>query len=239
MSNVLNTVDVNNYGLQPMVASGGSEINLQSKTATPTTNQQTIQPDTGYNGLSSVTVNAVTSSIDNNITAENIKKDISILGVTGTYNGANVPDWSQIGYSTVPVELIGNFTTSKTIYDNWDSTQTNLTSKFNGNQILRYMPLIDTHNAQITTSMFQGCKGLEAMPVLDLSNVTSMNDMFVFCSALSTTSLNNILQMLTNATSYAGTKTLQIVGLTKNQATYCQTLSNWDAFVEAGWTTGY
>ena len=61
---------------------------LQSKTATPSTSQQTITPDSGYDGLSQVTVSAVTSSIDANITAGNIKKDVSILGVTGTYEGS-------------------------------------------------------------------------------------------------------------------------------------------------------
>ena len=55
----------------------------QTKTVDPTTSQQVVRPDTGYE-LASVTVNAVTSSIDSNIQAENIKKDVSILGVTGT-----------------------------------------------------------------------------------------------------------------------------------------------------------
>lgn len=59
----------------------------QTKTATPTTSQQVIEPDTGYE-LASVTVNAVDSSIDANIVAGNIKKDVEILGVTGTYKGS-------------------------------------------------------------------------------------------------------------------------------------------------------
>lgn len=37
----------------------GAAIHAQSKTATPTTSQQTIQPDTGYDYLSSVTVSAI------------------------------------------------------------------------------------------------------------------------------------------------------------------------------------
>ena len=63
-------------------------LNGQTKTVSPTTSQQTVTPDNGYNGLTSVTVNAVTSAIDNNITAGNIKKDVTILGVTGSYEGS-------------------------------------------------------------------------------------------------------------------------------------------------------
>ena len=61
------------------------ELKGQTKTVTPSTSEQTISPDAQYNGLTSVTVNAVTSAIDSNIVADNIKKDVSILGVTGTY----------------------------------------------------------------------------------------------------------------------------------------------------------
>lgn len=39
----------------------GEELRLQSKSATPTTSQQTIAPDNGYTGLSQVTVGAIPS----------------------------------------------------------------------------------------------------------------------------------------------------------------------------------
>lgn len=55
----------------------------QAKTVEPTTSEQVVTADTGYE-LESVTVGGVTSSIDSNITAENIRKDVTILGVTGT-----------------------------------------------------------------------------------------------------------------------------------------------------------
>lgn len=65
------------------------ELKGETKTISPTTSQQTITPTTPtYNGLTSVTVNAVTSSIDNNISAGNIKNGVTILGVTGNYSGS-------------------------------------------------------------------------------------------------------------------------------------------------------
>lgn len=65
------------------------ELKGQTKTITPTTTEQLIQPDAEYNGLTSVTVSAVDNTIDSNIIASNIKKDVTILGVTGTYEGDN------------------------------------------------------------------------------------------------------------------------------------------------------
>lgn len=69
------------------IQTGGGGGTYQAKTATPTTSQQVIRPDTGYDALSQVTVGAVTSAIDSNIVAGNIKSGVTILGVEGTYSG--------------------------------------------------------------------------------------------------------------------------------------------------------
>lgn len=69
---------------------------LQEKTVAPTTTQQIVTADSGKDGLSKVTVEAVTSSIDSNIVAENIKKDVTILGVTGTL---------ESGSSGTPIDI--------------------------------------------------------------------------------------------------------------------------------------
>lgn len=44
---------------------GGGNYSLQSKTVTPTKNQQSITPDSGYYGLSDVTVNAIPEAYQN------------------------------------------------------------------------------------------------------------------------------------------------------------------------------
>lgn len=58
-------------------------VSLQDKTVTPTAIAQTIQADDTYDGLGTVTVSG-----DTDLVADNIKKDIEIFGVTGTYEGS-------------------------------------------------------------------------------------------------------------------------------------------------------
>lgn len=92
------------------------EPNLQTKTVAPTTAMNIVRPDSGYDGLASVTVNPITPTKnaetytpttadqtilsgrwlmgnqtikgDANLLSENIKKDVSIFSVTGTYEGS-------------------------------------------------------------------------------------------------------------------------------------------------------
>ena len=105
---VAKAVEVESYEVMPSTseqvvrASEGKWINrvtvnpIQTETlsVTPTQSEQTIDaPQDKY--YKEVNVGAVTSGIDPNITAENIKKDVTILGVTGTLEGG-VEDTQQL-----------------------------------------------------------------------------------------------------------------------------------------------
>lgn len=63
-------------------------LNGETVNITPSTSAQTITPTSPKNGITQANVAAVTAAIDNNIQAGNIKKDVQILGVTGTYEGS-------------------------------------------------------------------------------------------------------------------------------------------------------
>lgn len=86
--------------------------------------------------------------------------------------GSGGIDWSQIGYSAEPQTVTDGFNYAKTIYDNWDNTQTELWRKFKDDKNLIYMPLVDTSNATGMSEMFYDATHLEYLPNLDTSKVT-------------------------------------------------------------------
>ena len=106
-----------------------------------------------------------------------------------------------------------------------------------GCTLLTSIPLLDTNSVTSMYGMFYNCTNLTSIPQLNTSSVTIMQGMFYNCTSLSNESLNNILYMCVH--SATTTKTLKYIGLTQEQANICTTLSNYQDFVNAGWTTGY
>lgn len=95
-------------------------------------------------------------------------------------------------------------------------------------------------NARNINNIFQGCTNLVNVPVYNIPSAISAGYSFLNCPNLSNESLNNIMgTLLSSNISDINYKNLKSVGLSQTQATTCQTLSNWDAFVAAGWSTGY
>lgn len=130
----------------------------------------------------------------------------------------------------INLENIPQFNTTNVTY---------MENMFNNCQKITELPQLDTQNVTSMFSMCRGCISLVTVPVLDTSKVKTMAYMFADCPNLSDDSLNNILQMSINATAYTDDKHLNRTGLSEEQATKCTTLSNYQAFTEAGWTTGY
>lgn len=155
--------------------------------------------------------------------------------------------------TSIPKLDTSNVTNMRTMFRDCTSLTTipllNTSEVTNMNQMFYYcksltsIPLLDTSKVTNVGYMFQACTGLKDVPVFDFSSVVSGNSsraIFTGCTALSDESLNNILKICINMTSITSNKTLKyVMDLTSEQATICQGLSNYQAFLDAGWTTGY
>ena len=96
---------------------GTFEFITETLEVTPSMKVQTFTPNEGIDGFSTVTIEAITSAIDEDIKPENIKKDVEILGVTGTVievnnttrditeNGVYTPEEPYTGFSEVTVDI--------------------------------------------------------------------------------------------------------------------------------------
>ena len=107
---------------------------------------------------------------------------------------------------------------------------------------LTAFPEIDTSLVTNFQRMCHNCSALVTVPVLNMVKATSSSSttqMFEDCPLLSDESLNNIMASLLTATGKTSNKTLKNCGLSETQAQTCTTLSNYEAFTAAGWTTGY
>ena len=124
------------------------------------------------------------------------------------------------------------------------SNVTQMSSMFAFCSSLTSIPQFNTSKVNTMQSMLSYCTNLTTVPALDTSSINwsnGFNGMFSGTTKLTDESLNNILTMCINATSYNGTKTLAFMGFQSRDysASRIEALSNYQDFINAGWTIGY
>lgn len=148
-----------------------SGANIEALEITPSISQQIITASGDVDGYSPITVSAVTNSIDDNITAGNIKKDVQILGVTGTFEGSGdigIPrEVNQSGFYQMPTQ---NFTFS-------------LPS--NAKDV----------NYYALSQAFQSCIGLtdvDLSSLIEISGSYALYQAFIYCTKLTSADLSSL-----------------------------------------------
>ena len=151
--------------------SGGGSANLQEdKSVTYTANgNYTINPDDGYDGLSSVGVTVNYDGTDyrnqtGTVDVDGLRAlgwDETSIGYFNT-NAFHYP-WENNNYKVTD----GN----KALYGVIDSSNI---SNYKNDPNLIYCPYFDTAGMTSMAGMFNNCKSLNGIPLLNTSKVTSM-----------------------------------------------------------------
>ena len=177
------------------LSTGGRDPILQEKSVDPSTVTQDVVPDSGFDGLSKVQVNAVTSAIDSNILAGNIKKDVTILGVTGTLEQGGAEDLTE--------ELTAQDTALTSLESAVDKLpepkpdrlqlKCDNVKKMNyefqyytGQSLDDILVGLDTSNVTHMSYMFNNCTNITTIPEIDTSSCIDMSNMFKGCTKLTT-----------------------------------------------------
>lgn len=155
-----------------------------------------------------VTNFATAQVVDSNLVASNIKKNVSILGITGTLEEGITPtgtlDITTNGivdvtnYEKANVNVpSGGGNTLKNLLDATKSTYY-LFNAYTGTSVDNLIQPNDTENVTDMRDMFYYCNKLTTIPLLNTSNVTDMRHMFYECKVLTTIPLldtTNVTQM--------------------------------------------
>ena len=181
------------------------------------------------------------------IVAENFPQEISSIvtpslqskSVNITQNGTTTvtPDSGYNGLDEVEI-------TTNVEQDIVADMRSNPPTLTTSDTFLKYITKInnlDTTGITDMSNFFRTAISLETIPVLNTTSVISFSGMFDRAGRnLTDQSLDNILQMCINATSYTGTKKLSTLKLSSsyvpNLNTRIPNLPHYQDFLDAGWT---
>ena len=212
------------YGTLP-----GGTANLQDKSVTITENTTTnIIADSGYDGLGTV-------SVTTNVSGGGDTNTCNIKLVSAVYDMYVIDD-EDIGSAHSHIEEIREL-----LKMYWGD------SSFYSAPLTYFKGIyVDAYTGELSLeSCFEYCLNLEYFGgevVFEeddgqYGGISNIKDMFKNCPKLTDESLNNILKFCIDITDYySGTKTLSNMGLTTAQIERCESLSNYQNFLAAGWT---
>lgn len=216
--------------------------NLQNKSVLVLSNgTQVFNKDEGYDGIDTLTVTT------------------TVFPVIPIPDGLHFENSSATDFGFLAYADTSNVTTLRSMFSNCIRATNIDVSKFDTSKVTDFYSVFfncvaltsvdvsnfDTKRVTDFQYMFRGCSHLVDVDVsnFDASGVfsnTNLGNMFYDCTSLSANSLNSILKFCPTCTRIFQTfKTLKRIGLTQEQAEVCKTLSNYPAFIAAGWTTGY
>ena len=212
--------------LKPYVPIISSELNIE-----PSIESQVFTPSENEY-YSKVNVNAVTSSIDSNITPENIAKNVEILGVVGTLVPQGKDMYQEIvDVAKQPVGLQSLRVTNFDFLNNLDTSNcNNFTSAFYNCSLLEYVP--ETWNTSKVINFFQAiraCPKITSIPNWDFSSGTDFRYCFYGCKGLSGIVSLNINNASDIGNCFASCSNIEEININVDEGklTYCEaTFSN-------------
>lgn len=176
----------------------GGDVDIKPLRVFPSVNEQTIEPIGGIEGYAPVYVDAVTSSIDSNIKAENIKTGVSILGVSGSV----IPEPAKYLEYSVDNGMLKHSTTINKIIDLTGVSDIGnhlLYEAYINNTALSgtisFSPVTTISGANACNSEFRNCTnitGANLSTITTISGSSACANMFVGCSSLVAVNVENL-----------------------------------------------
>ena len=147
-----------------------------------------------------VTNYATAQIVDSNLTEENIKEGVSILGKVGTFKGGSSESTLKklLDAKKSAIYLFSGYRgTSIDGFINYSDTEnvTDMKYMFSQNIYLKTIPILDTNKVTDMVQMFYQCEQLQSIPQLDTRNVVYMSMMCYWCYKLETISSLNMINV--------------------------------------------
>ena len=209
------TKDVTNYAsINVNVPTGGGGGTYQSKSVSPSESKQTVTPDTGYDALSSVVVNAIASDYVGSGVIRRTGSDLSVSGATVTVPAGY---YESQGSKAVASGTVGD--------PSWSNTKTETSITFVGSY------------KNFTPGYISSISDATRMLSLQEETVTPSTTQRVITPATANSFLNKVtVEAIPSGT--AGTPTATKGTVSDASVTVTPSVTNTTGYIEGGTKTG-